>query len=280
MDAYDAGKLDVVKDRSARIEKGKKAGQAWGGAVHDTKSVGSDGQKLSTQPTLASANRSEGYLNSKYLGKFIIRSSSNEKDSVQGQSLPHASQPESQPSQPSGPREVGPQGDAHLRAFAAKLEPKKKSEPASPLKEAAVKEHETTESIARSNSKAPAKDQPPLDELVKGQFHNIEIVSTPLGLASFNSFHFNPVAADLAPGHPLPPCAPTHKIYVKRLTKTLHTFGQYPLLFRDLVLCRREKFDERTAKVQTQIQAQAQLQAAHHRQKSQVTHGHGREVVS
>mmetsp|Transcript_50761 Transcript_50761/g.91413 ORF Transcript_50761/g.91413 Transcript_50761/m.91413 type:complete len:113 (+) Transcript_50761:273-611(+) len=74
-------------------------------------------------------------------------------------------------------------------------------------------------------------------------FHEMTEVPEPKGLLNFNSYKFYPTRADA--GHPLPPCAPTHKNYIKRLTKNLRSFKNYPEEFEGLTLHRRKQFDKK-----------------------------------
>jgi len=107
--------------------------------------------------------------------------------------------------------------------------------------------------VPLSRSKSVAPDDDDLLQEMKDKFRGEKVVDEPLGLKTYDSYHFNPVRADIEDGHPIAPCAPTHKLYLKRLGKTLATFQQYPVVFRDLALFRREKFlrkvkkDEETA---------------------------------
>ncbi|CAE8643373.1 unnamed protein product [Polarella glacialis] len=78
----------------------------------------------------------------------------------------------------------------------------------------------------------------------RNMFHNMKIVPEPLGLLNFNSYKFKPTRADLKAGHPIPPCSPTHKNYIKHLRKNLLAFEKFPLAFQDLAFCRRKKFDK------------------------------------
>ncbi|CAE8591019.1 unnamed protein product [Polarella glacialis] len=62
----------------------------------------------------------------------------------------------------------------------------------------------------------------------RNMFHNMKIVPEPLNLLNFNSYKFNPTRADLKRGHPIPPCSPTHKNYIKHLIKKPISLPEVP----------------------------------------------------
>ncbi|CAE8733586.1 unnamed protein product, partial [Polarella glacialis] len=96
----------------------------------------------------------------------------------------------------------------------------------------------------RTESELPCEgDVLSLEE--RKMFHDMKIIPEPPGLLTFDSFKFNPTRADVNPNHPLPPCAPTHRYYIKHLTNNLRDFQRYPLVFQDLTTQRRAKFDKK-----------------------------------
>ncbi|CAE8638946.1 unnamed protein product [Polarella glacialis] len=119
--------------------------------------------------------------------------------------------------------------------------------------------------LSRSKSSAP-DDGDRLEDL-KDKFHDAKVVPEPPGLVNYDSYHLNPLRADVAEDHPIAPCAPTHRLHLKRLGTTLNNFQQCPVLFQDLVLFRREQFiskgkeDEELAQCWAEIHQQALAEA-------------------
>eukprot|EP00931_Biecheleriopsis_adriatica_P083556 TRINITY_DN5715_c2_g1_i1.p1 TRINITY_DN5715_c2_g1~~TRINITY_DN5715_c2_g1_i1.p1 ORF type:complete len:253 (+),score=23.97 TRINITY_DN5715_c2_g1_i1:53-811(+) len=78
------------------------------------------------------------------------------------------------------------------------------------------------------------------------------IVSEPKSLVTWNSYDFVPSADDFALGHPIPPCAPTHKRYLRRIRKSFDYIASMPGAFQECIAKRRSSFDQRAQRLDAQ----------------------------
>eukprot|EP00931_Biecheleriopsis_adriatica_P083553 TRINITY_DN5715_c0_g3_i2.p1 TRINITY_DN5715_c0_g3~~TRINITY_DN5715_c0_g3_i2.p1 ORF type:complete len:141 (+),score=24.32 TRINITY_DN5715_c0_g3_i2:59-481(+) len=94
------------------------------------------------------------------------------------------------------------------------------------------------------------KQQEPEGEL--GLLLFSAIVSEPKSLVTWNSYDFMPSAQEEASGHPIPPCAPTHKRYVRRICMELACITLLPQAFRDRVMRHRDHLELKALKCDEQ----------------------------
>ncbi|CAE8654652.1 unnamed protein product [Polarella glacialis] len=78
-------------------------------------------------------------------------------------------------------------------------------------------------------------------------FNRATVVPEPSGLRSFRSFTLCPGEAEQEAGHPLAPCAPTHKRWLTRLDQALAHWEESPSYMLGSILLRREALDENMA---------------------------------
>eukprot|EP00931_Biecheleriopsis_adriatica_P116685 TRINITY_DN92294_c0_g1_i1.p1 TRINITY_DN92294_c0_g1~~TRINITY_DN92294_c0_g1_i1.p1 ORF type:complete len:267 (-),score=49.84 TRINITY_DN92294_c0_g1_i1:84-884(-) len=83
---------------------------------------------------------------------------------------------------------------------------------------------------------------------------NAGIVSEPKSLVTWKSFDFNPSAEDFALGQPIPPCAPTHRKYLRRINRNLEHFASLPEAFQAFIQKRRDRFDQKAQRLDAQTQ--------------------------
>eukprot|EP00931_Biecheleriopsis_adriatica_P083555 TRINITY_DN5715_c1_g1_i1.p1 TRINITY_DN5715_c1_g1~~TRINITY_DN5715_c1_g1_i1.p1 ORF type:complete len:188 (+),score=34.39 TRINITY_DN5715_c1_g1_i1:42-566(+) len=94
-----------------------------------------------------------------------------------------------------------------------------------------------------NEAEATANQQQPEGEL--GLLLSASIVSEPKSLITWNSYDFKPSAEDYAAGAPIPPCAPTHRRYVRRMRIQLECIASTPRVFKDRVRRRRDRFEQK-----------------------------------
>jgi len=87
-----------------------------------------------------------------------------------------------------------------------------------------------------------------LSEQLKEFNEDHHIVEEPTNLLIFKSYEYTPTKADIMVGHPISPCAPTHKRWLNRLNTALAEVEKEPSKFEDLISVRRETLIKKSEK--------------------------------
>eukprot|EP00931_Biecheleriopsis_adriatica_P013164 TRINITY_DN114511_c0_g1_i1.p1 TRINITY_DN114511_c0_g1~~TRINITY_DN114511_c0_g1_i1.p1 ORF type:complete len:190 (-),score=32.65 TRINITY_DN114511_c0_g1_i1:33-602(-) len=77
-----------------------------------------------------------------------------------------------------------------------------------------------------------------------GPTESVCIEPGPSKSVSLKSFYFEPSAQDLSCEHPIAPCAPTHRMHVRRVKQVLRSWRAAPTKLEAEIKERRRRFDQ------------------------------------